>query len=326
MLLEIGRSRRRSSRQAHDLDERVRWRLVELLWAERLRPVERAAAGDTLARLDDPRFRADAWYLPAESLLGFRRIPAGSFLMGSDPSGDADVYDDEQPQHTVHLPYEYYMARYPVTVAQFEAFVQASGYKSRDEDWGRGLPNHPVVYVSWYDALAYCKWLTTRLREWPETPEPLAHLLRDASWCVTLPSEAEWEKAARGSDGRRYPWGDAPEPNRANYDETGIGKTSAVGCFPGGVSPHGVEEMSGNVFEWTRSLWRLEPDKPIFRYPYDSHDGRERLQAVDDVPRVVRGGAFWGAPRRARCAYSGYVGARDVHFGFGFRVVVRPCL
>ena len=93
VLLEIGRSRRRGSRQAHDLDERVRWRLVELLWADRLRPVERAAAGDTLARLEDPRFRADAWYLPAEPLLGFRRIPAGPFLMGSDPTRDADAYD-----------------------------------------------------------------------------------------------------------------------------------------------------------------------------------------------------------------------------------------
>jgi len=157
VLLEIGRSRRRGSQQAHDLDERVRWRLVELLWAERLRPVERAAAGDTLARLDDPRFRADAWYLPAEPLLGFQRIPAGPFLMGSDPSRDADAYDREQPQHTVDLPYEYCMARYPVTVAQFEAFVQASGYKPGNEDWGQGLPNHPVVYVSWYDALAYCE-------------------------------------------------------------------------------------------------------------------------------------------------------------------------
>ena len=140
------------------------------------------------------------------------------------------------------------MARYPVTVAQFEAFVQASGYKPGNEDCVRGLPNHPVVWVSWHDALAYCEWLTARLREWPETPEPLAHVLRAAGWCVTLPSEAEWEKAARGSDGRRYPWGDDPDPNRANYDETGIGKTSAVGCFPGGVSPHGVEEMSGNVW------------------------------------------------------------------------------
>ena len=223
--------------------------------------------------------------------------------MGSDPRRDADAYDDEQPQHTVNLPYEYYMARYPVTVAQFEAFVQASGYKPGNEDWGRGLPNHPVVYVSWHDALAYCEWLTARLREWSETPEPLAQVLRAAGWCVTLPSEAEWEKAARGSDGRRYPWGDDPDPNRANYYETGIGKTSAVGCFPGGVSPHGVEEMSGNVWEWTRSLWGPEWDKLTFPYPYKPDDGREQLQAPDTILRVVRGGAFWNDHQLARCAY-----------------------
>ena len=100
--------------------------------------------------------------------------------MESDPGRDADARDAEQRQHTADLPYEYYMARYPVTVAQFEVFVQASGYKPRDEDCLRGLPNHPVVWVNWHDALAYCEWLTVRLREWSETPEPLAHGLRTA--------------------------------------------------------------------------------------------------------------------------------------------------
>ncbi|HEY5864433.1 MAG TPA: formylglycine-generating enzyme family protein, partial [Candidatus Tectomicrobia bacterium] len=326
VLLEMGRSRRRSSMQANDLTERVRWRLVELLWADRLRPVERAAAGATLAHLGDPRFRDDAWYLPAEPLLGFRRIPAGPFLMGSDPGRDADAYDREQPQHTVDLPYEYYMARYPVTVAQFETFVQASGYKPENEDCLRGLPNHPVVWVNWHDALAYCEWLTAQLWEWSETPEPLAHGLRTAGWCVTLPSEAEWEKVARGVDGRLYPWGDDPNQNCANYTATGIGKTSAVGCFPGGVSPYGVEEMSGNVWEWTRSLWRPERSKTPFSYPYKLDDGREQLQTPDDIPRVVRGGAFWSDPWHARCAYRYFGDARVVPSYIGFRVVVRPCL
>src|SRR4029453_10235735 len=111
-----------------------------------------------------------------------------------------------------------------------------------------------------------------------------------------------------------------------NYDETGIGKTSAVGCFPGGVSPHGVEEMSGNVLEWTRSLWGPEWNKSTFPYPYKPDDGREQLQAPDDIRRVVRGGAFWLAPRGARCASRLDDVARGVINDVGFRVVVRPCL
>ena len=301
VLLEMGRNRVRDSALGRDLDERVRRRLVALLRSSHLPPVERATAGNTLARLGDPRFRADAWYLPDEPLLGFVEIPAGPFLMGSDRQHDSLAYDDEEPQHTVIVP-PYYIARYPVTVAQWQAFVEASGYTPADARSLQGIPNHPVVYVTWHDALAYCDWLTLRLREWPATPAVLAHLLRQEGWCVTLPSEAEWEKAARGTDGRRYPWGPEPEPHRANYGETGIDTTNTVGCFPDGASPYGVEEMSGNVLEWTRSLWGPERDKLIFPYPYKPDDGREQLQAPDDIRRVVRGGAFWARSSvRALC-------------------------
>ena len=178
--------------------------------------------------------------------MGFVEIPAGPFLIGSDKARDADADDDELPQHEITLP-RYFMAQYPVTVAQFRAFVDATEYQPEDENCLRGVPNHPVVCVSWHEARRYCEWLSEQLRVWEGTPEPLASLLRHQGWQVTLPSEAEWEKAARGSNGRIYPWGSEPDPNRANYDDTGINTTSAVGCFPGGASPYMIEDLSGNV-------------------------------------------------------------------------------
>ena len=109
-----------------------------------------------------------------------------------------------------------------------------------------------------------------------------------------------------------YPWGDDPDPNRANYDETGIGTTNAVGCFPGGKSPYEVEEMSGNVWEWTRSLYRDYPYKP----------GKERENLKADAHRVVRGGSFSSGRRRVRCAYRGGYGPYGLDGDVGFRLAV----
>ena len=272
-------------------------RQLELMRSSDLDARERVAAGNALAQQGDPRFRADAWFLLDEPLLGFVEIPAGPFLMGSDKAHDPDAYDDELPQHEVTLP-RYFIGRYPVTVAQFRAFVEGGGSRPENPESVQGFANHPVVSVSWHEAQQYCDWLTERLRAWPGTPEPLATLLRHEGWQVGLPSEAEWEKAARGTDGRIYPWGNEPDPNRANYGDTGINSTSAVGCFPGGASPYGVEDMSGNVWEWTRSLWGDYP------YPTDQQERarRENLQAGRETPRVLRGGAFHNRPQgRAVC-------------------------
>ena len=284
----------------------------------------RVAAGDVLARLGDPRFRADAWYLPDDPLLGFVEVPAGPFRMGSDKKVDSEAYGDETQRHEVTLP-AYYIGRYPVTAAQFRAYVEDSGEKPEDADSLRGVPNHPVASVSWHEAVAYCRWLTAKLRSWEGTPSELRQRLNGAdggsAWQVTLPSEAEWEKAARGADGRIYPWGNEPDPDRANYLDTGIGHTSAVGCFPGGAGPYGppngrVEELSGNVLEWTRSV--------VKGYPYKSGETRENLAAGDDVRRVLRGGAFGGDAGRVRAASRHGCGPHDRFVVVGFRVVVSP--
>jgi formylglycine-generating enzyme required for sulfatase activity len=233
-------------------------------------------------------------------------IPAGEFLMGSDPSVDKDARDDEQPQHTLYLP-DYYLARTPVTNAQYVAFVQATGH-CQPTYWEGGNPprgkeDHPVLYVSWYDAVAYCNWLAK------VTGKP-----------YSLPSEAEWEKGARGSDGRIYPWGNRWDKKRCNAGKGIKGDITPVGAYPQGASPHGLLDMAGNVWEWTRSLWGVS-----FKYPYDPADGREDLDAPGVVLRVWRGGAFYLNRRYVRCASrSRSIPPDDSGRLVGFRVVVSP--
>jgi hypothetical protein len=205
---------------------------------------DRCELGVALGRLGDPRFREDAWFLPTSpEPLGFIEVPEGPFTMGSDPKRDKGAFKDEQPAHEVPLP-AFYIAQFPVTVAQFRAFVADSGFEPGDPDWARGEPAQPVVWVSWHEAMAYCRWLTERLRSWAETPHQLARLLKHTgphqdTWQVTLPSEAEWEKAARGTDGRLYPWEGGADPDRGNYADTSVGQPSVVGCFPRGASSYG---------------------------------------------------------------------------------------
>ncbi|MEE8146378.1 MAG: SUMF1/EgtB/PvdO family nonheme iron enzyme [Longimicrobiales bacterium] len=276
-------------------------------------PAEAGRVPSTAGLADLPGFRSDAWFLPDEELLGFVEIPAGPFLMGSDTAIDGLAFDNERwadarAQGTVDLP-AFYIGRYEVTVAQFTAFVEVTGFRV-DPQALRGPPDHPVVAVSWPDALAYCRWLGTKLREWPQTPPRLSRLLRDG-WRVSLPSEAEWEKAARGTDGRIYPWGNEPRRDRANYEGQ---STTRVGSFDCPECAFDLSDMSGNVWELTRS--------PSQSYPYDPTDDREDLEA--DALWVMRGGSFGDPGRNIRAAIRGGADPGARRSFIGFRVVISP--
>jgi formylglycine-generating enzyme required for sulfatase activity len=268
-------------------------------------------SGLTASFGDPSGLRSDAWFLPDEELLGFVEVPAGPFLMGSDPAIDRIAFDNEwwpgaRPQATLYLP-AFYMGRYEVTVAQFGAFVEETGYRANDEAF-RSPPDHPVATVSWTDALAYVRWLETTLREWPGTPPELGRLLRDG-WRISLPTEAEWEKAARGSDGRVYPWGNAPRRDRANYGGRG---TAPVGSLECPECPFGLLDMSGNVWELTRS--------PYQAYPYDESDDREGLD--EDALWVMRGGSFSDQEQNIRTGIRGGVDPGVRRPSIGFRLVI----
>jgi formylglycine-generating enzyme required for sulfatase activity len=238
-------------------------------------------------------------------------VPAGKFVMGSRADNPL-ASDDERPQHTVELTYDFQIARYPVTNAEFEKFVKATGFSPKAVK--PDLPDHPVVNVSWNDAQAYCKWLTGQLR---------AEGALKGDEVVRLPTEAEWEKAARGEYGREWPWGDEWDPARCNNAETGPKTTTPVGQYSplGGDSPYGVADMVGNVWEWCADWY----DGGL----YQTRASREQAERDPKGPeqgaaRVVRGGSYFVNRRRCRSACRN--GGEPVNFvGFvGFRVARSP--
>lgn len=282
-------------------------------WLYSQRP-EGAAAAAATPRADVgalPGFRPDAWFLPDDELLGFVEIPAGPFRMGSDPGIDRLAFDNERwsassNQGTVELPV-FYIGRYEVTVAQFRAFVEATAFRA-DARALSGEPDHPVGFVSWPDALAYCRWLETALREWKNPPLPLSLLLGDG-WHVTLPNEAQWEKAARGTDGRIFPWGDEPRKDRANFRGS---RVTPVGSFACPECAFALSDMSGNVWELTRSPYRP--------YPYDPTI--ENLDLETDALFVMRGGSYGDTDQTIRAALRGGVDPGARRPTIGFRVVL----
>ncbi len=243
----------------------------------------------------------------ARALPEFVAIAAGPMTMGADPARDPQAFDNErwsaaQGQGTLDLPL-FYISRTEVTVAAFSAFVSATNWRI-DRRAVEAPGAHPVAFVSWPDALAYCRWLETTLKASAYTAPEVAQQLREG-WRVTLPTEAQWEKAARGGDRRLYPWGDTARRDRANYASTA---PVPVGQFACPECANGLADMAGNVWEWTRS--------PYQPYPYDEADDRTGLEV--DALWVMRGGAFNDPARMLRGSTRGAAepGARRAFIGF----------
>ncbi|HSH05518.1 MAG TPA: SUMF1/EgtB/PvdO family nonheme iron enzyme [Anaerolineae bacterium] len=314
--------------------------------ANAVAPLRRAEAGRVLARVGDPR----QGVMTVEAM-PMCLVPKGAFWMGSE---DGNV--GEQPCHQLDLAYDYWLGQYPVTNTQFNQFVEAGGYqekeywaeaiahgrwqdglyqgrdKPRNHGYTFSLPNHPVVGMSWYEAMAFCRWLTVRVA----LPE---------GYRISLPSEAEWEKGAKGGlnvveepivrpfvnlmgvktvslvenskPRRKYPWGDTFESGGHQYANYGqmIKSTTAVGCYPDNVSPYGCVEMAGNVFEWTRTVYG-------FDYPYEAEDGREELASTKS--RRIKGGSWAWGNDALRCAFRDWYYINFDHDNYGFRVMVCP--
>ncbi len=258
-------------------------------------------------------------------------VPEGEFLMGSEVD---DAWNDERPQRLVYLD-TFWIYQNPVANAQFAAFVDASGHQTSAEEIGWGWAwdganwvqtggaywrapegphsdiadrdDHPVVQMSWHDAAAYCQWAGGR-----------------------LPTEAEWEKAARGTDGRRFPWGDDPVTgDRANFcdancpmdwaDQTrddGYGRTSPVGSYPAGASPYGALDMAGNVWEWVADWYAADY---YSRAPAENPTG-----PASGESHVLRGGSWSSFDGNLRTSNRGWYCPGCWYFINGFRCVHLP--
>lgn len=270
-------------------------------------------------------------------LLEFCHVASGFFWMGSS-NEDAISYSDETPQHELKIPYDYWIGRYPVTVAQWKIYLRATGIQSTDERSAREEPDtKPVRYIKFFEAVNFCDWLTEQLWTWANSSEkPEVQGLEDSFWqgiltgeiVASIPNEPEWEKAARGIDKRIYPWGRTITPSHANYDECKTGTTVPVTKHQLYKSPYGCVDMVGNLWEWTRNVYiEGQGNNGHPPYPYDKVDKKvwESLDNNDRRLHVRRGGSWYHTKEIARAALrcgnppeDGYDGA------VGFRVVVVP--
>jgi formylglycine-generating enzyme required for sulfatase activity len=263
---------------------------------KRARPTPATSRPSRSSPFWQPPFGEPAWI----------EVGAGDFWMGT---GEESAING--PAHKVTLD-TFRIAQTPISNAQYRLFVRDTGTPPpvhwSTDNFPEGLAEMPVTQLSWNDALAYCAWLSaqTGLR-------------------ITLPSEAEWEKSARGtSDQRIYPWGDRFSPGlliQKDIESTG---PFNVGLYPETASPFGVHDMSGNVWEWTRSLWGQGGQQPDYLYPYRPDDGREQLAGDPKLWRVLRGGSFQSNPRMRSLVYRGGPAVLASGEWWGFRVVCYP--
>jgi len=342
-LSEFARLDRVTAKNKNKLERIKRW-LVHIIRGKQLSAQERALAGDSLARLGDTRIP-----VIAISNMKFCYVPKGILWMGNNAK---NAYENERPHHEVELS-EFYISLYPVTVAQYYEFVNAGGYQDEnfweeaieDKLWKTGqlsgrskpdydystfnLKNHPVVGITWYEAAAFTRWLTKHWRD-------AGHLSENEIF--RLPTEAEWEKAARGGDTipkekvivsccekvsempeiiknplseRLFPWGNEIDSDRCNYIETKIGATNAVGCFATGVGPHGCEETSGNVLEWCLDWYGKYPTKKTV----------DPKGPAKSPHKVARGGSWANSERHCRLSNRGFWKPDACGRYLGFRVV-----
>jgi formylglycine-generating enzyme required for sulfatase activity len=223
---------------------------------------------------------------PAKPEVEMVEVPAGPFTMGSSQGKPEDG-----PPHEVDLP-AFSIDKFEVTNADFAKFVEATGYQTDAEKTGEkgwrayaeGKDNHPVVKVSWNDATAFCKWMGKR-----------------------LPSEAEWEKAARGADKLTFPWGNDWDPKKANAKAAGLRGTAAVGSFGAGASPYGAMDMAGNVWEWTADWFQ----------PYPGNTSSDPYYG--EKYKVTRGGAWFEDQAQCTTYNRNATSAEAANDDLGFR-------
>jgi len=309
-LLEIGLNRAQDNKLGKELIEKITRQLEVLISNEILEPHERADAARILGILGDPR---EGVGLNQNGLpdIAWRKIEKGTFIMGSHD------YDREKPQFTcTMIQTKFKISRYPITVAQYQAFINADGYHEKTYwteagwKWRQKVnikepekyrevfqtPNHPQVGVSWYEAVAFCNWLGKQLGK-----------------MLSLPSEVQWERTSRHTDGRLYPRGaDRDVEKRCNMYKTNVGSTAAVGIFPSGDTVSEVADMSGIVWEWCRTQHLKN---------YSNYENKVNDQLEGDRVRVLRGGSFDVDLDGFRCAARLRLDPLDRDDFVSFRVV-----